>query len=84
MRAAQPAWCLHPSLSICFMDSRNNPKTENPGAEMDDAPTIKVGLTFPPSSFQYAPLTQFAHPSLPRAEVPLEPVIPVLKMRHPS
>lgn len=46
MWAAQPAWRLHTRLSLCPLDPSNHQKTDNPGAEMDEGPTVKVGVAY--------------------------------------
>lgn len=65
MWAAQPAWCLHPSFSVCSVDPRNNPKGENLATRMGKRPTMKVGLAS-------LPLTRFCPALLcPSQSVPL-------------
>lgn len=74
MRAAQPAWRLHSSLSICSMDPRHNSKTQNPGAEMDKGPTIKAGLAHLPASSLRALLSPFAWLAQPFSAPPKAPL----------
>ena len=56
---------------------------QNPKAEMDEKPTVKVGLTYLPPSSYHALHSQFTI-LCPSQSVPLEPVIYVLKISHPS
>ena len=50
---------------------------------MDEKPTVKVGLTYLPPSSYHALHSQFTI-LCPSQSVPLEPVIYVLKISHPS
>lgn len=90
MWAAQPAWCLYSSLSICCVDPRNDSKTQNPRVETDEGegPTVKAGLAhLPPSSLPPSLctlLTPLAQPFSAPPKVPLEPVIRILRTSDPS